>query len=491
MVKLIIGGKGLSCSAINSINAGPYPSPVFKFFRLKLLSKKSFWLHSIFFTLLQRFSTIFFGLITTIILFRFFQNDKMQMQIWALYATITTLVEMVKQGLLRNALVKFLHQPDFAAHKQEVQSASLFINIMFTALVILLIIFGGKALSNFLKVPDMFLLLLMSIPLFILQIVYNHCEIVQQANMQYPPIFRATVIRQGVQFVGIVLLYFFFKPQLTLVNMVWLQIISLVAATFYFFNATKQYLTSKFVYNKKIVIQLLHFGKYVFGTNLFSQINRFTDQFYTSAVSNPAMGPTIVTYYSVVSRLSTMVDVPSIAAADVLFPKNAQASGEVGNEKVKYYFERMGGILLALIIPISVGVFIFPELVIKIIGGKKYLGAVPILQVTILFSIVRPLMNQFGTTMDAIGKPQINFWVNTLILALNIVCIYFGIKFGGDIMGAAYGTVATNIISFFLIYIVLRKTLNIELKNIITYIGVAYADLYKTIRKFIQRNETA
>ena len=136
------------------------------------------------------------------------------MGLWALFTTIMSMVETIKIGLLRNATIKFLHEPGFEeVQRKQIQSASLIINIGFTILVILLIILFGQILANILQVPKLYFLLLISIPAFLLQIVFNHCDIVQQAHMQYPPIFKATIIRQGVYFLGVVILFFFFKSQ--------------------------------------------------------------------------------------------------------------------------------------------------------------------------------------------------------------------------------------------------------------------------------------
>ncbi len=55
-------------------------------------------------------------------------------------------------------------------------------------------------------------------------------------------------------------------------------------------------------------------------------------------------------------------------------------------------------------------------MVIDIVAGDKYEPAVSILQITILFSIVRPLSYQFGSTLDAIGRPDINFMANARII---------------------------------------------------------------------------
>ena len=55
----------------------------------------------------------------------------------------------------------------------------------------------------------------------------------------------------------------------------------------------------------------------------------------------------------------------------------------------------------------------------------------PILQIVILFSVLRPFSYQFGTTMDAIGKPKINFWVNLLTMSLNYGFMYIGLRYTG------------------------------------------------------------
>jgi O-antigen/teichoic acid export membrane protein len=64
-----------------------------------------------------------------------------------------------------------------------------------------------------------------------------------------------------------------------------------------------------------------------------------------------------------------MVDVPSLAAADVLYPKNVEALENEGMEKVKYYFEQVTGTIIAFIVPLSLIIFFFPKLIIYIIAG--------------------------------------------------------------------------------------------------------------------------
>jgi O-antigen/teichoic acid export membrane protein len=228
---------------------------------------------------------------------------------------------------------------------------------------------------------------------------------------------------------------------------------------------------------------MFHFGKYIFGTNLFSNIARSFDHFITAGILTPADGAKYVSYYNVVSRINNMIDVPSLAAADVLFPKNVHTLETDGMGKVKYYFERMMGTILALVVPLSLFIFLFPKFIIYVLtGGNGFTEAVGILQITILFSIVRPLGYQFGSTLDAIGKPQANFYVSVCLTLFNLgatyLCLY---HFKG--IGAAYATVAFQIVSGITMILILKKYVGVEVKMIFGYMLQAYKDVFGFARR--------
>ncbi len=119
-----------------------------------------------------------------------------------------------------------------------------------------------------------------------------------------------------------------------------------------------------------------------------------------------------------------MVDVPSLAAADVLYPKNVEAHENEGIERVKHYFEQVTGTIIAFILPVSVFIFVFPRLIIYFVAGQQYYPAAVLLQLTILFSMARPLSYQFGSTLDAIGRPEVNFWTNAVLMSINLLLTY-------------------------------------------------------------------
>lgn len=450
---------------------------------MKIRFKPSFWINAIFITLFQRFSLFFFALVGFFILTHY-ALDNEEIGVYALFQTIITMMEYVKMGLLRNALIKFIHDTRFTNRLKKVQSASLLINVLFSFIVIIFFLLCSDWLSQLLKTQALSKLLKWGILLIIFQVPFNHCEIVQQSHMQYKTTFIAYFLRQGILFFFIVSTVFVSAESLTLEHLVGAQITAMLLSSIYYLIASRKYISKKFYFDKEIISRLLQFGKYVFGTAMLSHIYKFADHFVTAyAIGNPVVGKIYVSYYSVVARIAGVLDVPFMAVADVLFPKNAQAMATGGMEKVKYYFEKMVGTLTALIIPASLFIFFIPGLIIRIIAGPAYLEAVPILQMAMLFAFLRPFFSQFGYTMDSIGKPHVNFFVNFLFLILSLVCTYLSIHWFGGLMGAVYATTFTSGLGCLMFYYILRSNLNIELANIVRYTLSTYTDLFNFVKK--------
>jgi O-antigen/teichoic acid export membrane protein len=448
---------------------------------LKFKLGSSFWIHSVFFTLLNRFSLIAFGVISYIILAKEVFPTAKEMGIWALFLAIFALIETIKQGLLRNPMIKFLSEAEYVNYRNKIQSASLITNILFSLLVIVCLSFGGNLLSKSLNTPELFPLFKWGIFLVLILIPFNHCEVLLQAHFKFKAIFYGYFCRQGFFLLSLILFLVFDKSALTLTNLVKMQIVSLLFGASVLAWFARGYFYRKLDTDKKTLLKMFHFGKYIFGTNIFSAFGRSADQFISAGL----ISATVVAYYNVVSRINNMMDVPSIAIADVLFPKNVEAMATSGTEKVRYYFERMVGTIISILAPISLIIFITPHLFIKILAGSKYYNAVPILQTVILFSILRPFSYQFGTTMDAIGKPRVNFWVNLLAMLLNYGCMYLGLRYLGW-MGAAYGAVVSAILSFFIMYLVLNKSIGVRLYETFKYTGQSYKEIYLGCKKFLK-----
>jgi lipopolysaccharide exporter len=441
-----------------------------------------FWIHSVFFTLLNRSFLIAFGVVSYIILAKKVFPTAKEMGIWALFLTIFTVFENIKQGLLRNPMIKFLSDPDYVNNRNKVQSASLAMNILFSFIVIVLLVAGGKFFAGWLHAPELETLFKTGIFLILLLIPFNHLEVLLQAHFKFKAIFYGYLCRSGFFMLSILLLLLIDKPALTLIRLVWLQIISLVLGSGVLLFFAKDYLYRKMDFDRQTSRRMFHFGKYIFGTNVFSTLGKSADQFISAGL----ISAHVVAFYNVVSRINNLMDVPSIAIADVLFPKNVEVMAESGTDKVRYYFERMVGTIISIMLPISLLIFLFPQFFIMVIAGNKYLDAVSILQIVILFSILRPFSYQFGTTMDAIGHPKINFRVSIFTMVMNYGCMYIGLRHTW--LGAAYGAVISSILSFIIMYILLNRIIGVRIAETVRWIWQSYRDFFRYLGNIFVKN---
>src|SRR5688572_4099546 len=351
---------------------------------------------------MHRFSIIVFGVITYIILVRHISPEENG--VWSLFLTIVTLIEVIEQGLLRNPLIKFLGMPE--NDKDQVQCTIIGINLVFSLFVIILVVALGTVLASFLRSPHLYQLLLWNTVFILFLVPFNHCEVLLQANFKYKQIFVAYFLRQGLFMIGVIVLVYGFPQYLTLENLVIIQTFSLLMGTILIFISSRSLLPKKWGFSADLTKRILQFGKYVFGTNVFSNISRFADHFVTAnAISDPDLGKKYVSYYNASARINNLIDTPSVAVSDVLFPKNVQALELEGMDKVKYYFERMVASVISIVLPVSLVIMLIPKFTLLVIAGPQYLEAANILRIVMLIATLRPFFYQFGTTMDAIGKP--------------------------------------------------------------------------------------
>ena len=157
------------------------------------------------------------------------------------------------------------------------------------------------------------------------------------------------------------------------------------------------------------------------GTNLGSMFIKSIDQLMLGAMISPAA----VAIYATAIKITNLVEVPTQSIAAIVFPKSAQKIEEKdGKESVRKLYEKSVGIILALIIPGIIFVLLFPKWVIWVVAGDQYMDAAPVLQITMLYGLFVPFARQFGTMLDSMGKPHINFIVVMGSALLNVVFNY-------------------------------------------------------------------
>lgn len=401
---------------------------------------------------------------------------------WALFLTITGIFETTKSNLLKNAHIRYVSGSSNPEEHTAVASSSFLINAAITLLFVLLVLFFASWISQWFhtgeELADM---LLWFIPGMLFMVIFAHLEAVQQSFLDFKGGFAGYAVRQ-LTFFGIIFFYWLTKRNLTLAQLSMYQSLTIGLGTVVLYLYTRKYLHFKFNPNARWVKKILGFGGYIFGSGLVANISNNLDQLMTGKFIDPGS----VAYYNVGSRINQLVDIPSYAASEILFPKASRASVEEGIEKVKYLYEKMVAVLLAFTIPTAIVIICFPHLFTYIVGGKAYSRTALILQLYMITGIFRPAQNQAANLLNSIGKPRLVFIANTLYLAGFLGINYLCLSLMG-FYGAAVGTLITSFLGFVAWYFIMKKQIGLELPNIVKHTMDVYRTLYTKGTAILQK----
>jgi len=113
------------------------------------------------------------------------------------------------------------------------------------------------------------------------------------------------------------------------------------------------------------------------------------------------------------------------------------------------------------------------EWVVVLVAWKAYASAAPLLNILVIAVMIKPWSRLFGITLDAIGKPQLNFALLGLGLVLNIVLNALFISWWG-LQGAAIATLVAMILLVITGQILIERILPISQGNIFRHILLVY-----------------
>ncbi len=437
---------------------------------------KSTWLSSSLLSTIQRFSHTIFNFLNFMILAR--HLSKKEIGIWALFTIIITTFEFSKGSLLKAAHIRLVTSSHNEEEKNKISWSSLAMNSLMSILFMLFIIVFSNKISSWLNTDsELSNLFYLYIPGLISMIFLSHYEAVLISYLNFKGLLIGTLARL-ITFSGPILLYFLLHKELSLETLMILNIISIIIGTFTLFIICYKYLTFSIQTNKTSIKKILKFGTFVFGTGVISNIASNIDQLLTSNYLNPIS----VSYYNTASRLNGFVEIPSYAAADVLFPKFSQLSAEENQDKINSIFEKSIALLLSLMIPIAICLIIFSKFLILIIAGASFESANTILKIYIICSVIGIIQNQSANMLTSIGRAKTCFYTNTTSIIIKIIIAYIFLSYFG-FYGAALATIVMTIINFTIWYFIMKRYTNINFFHIISQIKLIYQEFYSKLYK--------
>jgi O-antigen/teichoic acid export membrane protein len=333
--------------------------------------------------------------------------------------------------------------------KKSIIAASLALHCLLATIVILFLLIGAVPLTWFWNAEDLDILFYVYALNSVVLIPFLHFEYLQQAHVQFKGIFVSNFVKLGTLSVYVIVCYAI-DAHITLVELAVVQLMGTLLACFISYTFVKGHHLFDRSVNKGLISKLFHFGKFTLGTTISSMVMRSTDTWMIGRMIS-TIG---VALYNPALRISNIVEVPTLAVANLVFPQISQKMKERGHEGIRDIYVKSVSLILALMVPMILPIYFLSDLLVETIFGKDYMEAAPILRVTIFYTLIIPFNRQFGTVMDGLKTPKLNFYLLVMAAVLNIIFNYIFLKAYGTI-GSAYGTLISYIIVFIINQVIL------------------------------------
>lgn len=374
----------------------------------------------------QRIAAFLFGFGSYFFLVRYFEVDVFG--IWTLFVLIGSVVEMSRSAFIQNAFIKFFNQND--VDRSNLFTASLFLNVTTTLVFIALLSLLIPVLEVFWDTTLIGNLILWYFLTSVILVPLTQLNYLEQANHSFAGVFWSTAVRQGIFFIIVIFCYFFF-PDLPVMFFAAMQSLAalLGMAVALFFSS--KYLPKNFVLDKALVGSLYRFGRYILGTGITSTVGKSADQFILGGVSHG-----MVAIFNAGVRIINFIEIPSLSISNITYPKMAERTALDGVKGMGMLYEKSVATILAFILPVVIFVVLFPEFVLLVTAGSKYLDAATPLRIMTVTTIFLPFNIQIGSACEVANKPHVSFYINLISNILNVVLNIILINLFG-ITGAA------------------------------------------------------
>lgn len=423
-------------------------------------------------------AALILGFITLWILLRITSQEVFG--VWVFFQGVVATIEVARSGILQNALIRYLTNSEKSEHGA-IYGGAWLLNLIIASIGFLIFIFSGSILEELLHYPNLSSLMQIYALTFLVTTPLWQFNYIQQAYLEFRGAFWATILRYTTMFCIAASIYFQLidvdlNSYSVLFYLAWGQLIASVLSTSISYIFAKPFIPKNLVFSKAWALKLVHFGKYVFGTNLSSMLYKLVDTAMLGALLISS-APTAI--YGLAIRITNFVDVPTLSVASIVFPESSRISGQ-GPEAQARMYEKAVAAILAFVLPALIVVMIFPQVFVNILGGSDYAETIPILQITVLYSLFVPFGNQFGTLLDASGDPKTNFKFTVVGMLLNAILNYLFISNYG-IYGAPLGTLITYMIMFIAMQLLLYQKFGVQLLNIAKELPKTYQIIWQFI----------
>lgn len=344
---------------------------------------------------------------------------------WVLFLTAGGFIDMLRFGITRTAIIRFLSGAN-EIDSQKLMGSNNLINFISTAIIAIVLILIYHFFKNIIDDSGFAMFFKWYPVLSFFNLPFNNAQSILQAKMKFDKMLWLRMINVGtfMIFLGINM-FMAYDIEIILYVYLFTNLISSLLASFSNWDGIRY----TFQANWKTNLIILDFGKYTTGTLIGSNLLKSSDAFIIGL--SPFMGPVGVALYSIPLKLTEIIEIPLRSFAATAFPNMSRAAIDKDYIKVKEIFYQNAGGMTFLMIPVMLFSFIFAEQIVYILGGKDYLVTANIFRIFCIYGLLLPIDRFIGIGLDSVNKPKQNFFKVIYMASANIfgdILAVFGVS---------------------------------------------------------------
>lgn len=194
--------------------------------------------------------------------------------------------------------------------------------------------------------------------------------------------------------------------------------------------------------------EFVAFGGWLSGTGIMRFVMARTD----TAMISAKLGTATVGLYNLGFELTQMAtNYLAVPLMRIIYPGLSSMSKDRARLRAAYY--KAQSVLLAILLPIGVGIALVAHEAVLIFVGAKWLGAVPVLWIMLPVSAVAVLVYNVQAVIMVDGNTRAMFLRNAIVAIIQIPAIWFGLVWFGFV-GAVSARACAILIHLFITLII-------------------------------------
>ena len=212
-----------------------------------------------------------------------------------------------------------------------------------------------------------------------------------------------------------------------------------------------------FRFNKGITKELFGYGKFVTGLTIVVFVTTEID----NAIIGKLLGMDLLGFYVIAYGLANLPATHiTKVISKVMFPVYSKLQHDIKGLRNAYL--EVLRLTASITIPAVAGIGILAPEIIKIVYGEKWIPAILPLQILCIFGGFRAISALNGYVYNAIGRPNIPFYLNTGKLIL-IIAIIFPLTTKFSLIGTAIAVTIPLVIQFFIASLIFTRVIDLNL----------------------------